>query len=119
MARVSSHTQTTRRPQALAARLADFARHLRELTLADLDDGTSTRLDALYQQARAEILPDMARDDFADLLAQVLVYCCLRVRCSSQERCETFAQALHAFLGLPGLPAFAHDLLITLWRSAE
>lgn len=118
-ARNGQRVTLARRPQALAARLAEFARHLRALTLADLDGSASIQLAALYRQARAEISPDLSPDDFADLLAQVLVYCGLLVRCSSEERHETFVQALRAFLTLPGLPPFARNLLTILWQEAE
>ena len=120
MTRTSSRVASTRRPQALAARLADFARQLRVLTQAALADASAcAQLADLYRQARAEISSDLTHEDFADLLAQVLVYCYLRVRGISQERRETFPLALRAFLALPGLPSFVCQLLATSWQRAE
>lgn len=109
---------TTRRPQALATALAEFARRLRAQIQVDLAGEGTTRLAALYEQARAEITPELGRDDFADLLAQALIYALLLVRHISQEQDESFAGALDAFLKLPGLPPFARALLLTLWSDA-
>lgn len=110
---------STRRPQALAARLAEVARRLRALVLVELQTPGASALEGLYSQARAEIAPDLGRDDFADLLAQVLIYACLLVRCSGQERGETFGQALRAFLALPDLPPFVRQALASLFARDE
>ena len=118
MARISSRVSSTRRPQALAKRLAASACRLRALTLASLETGTSVHLAGLYRQARCEISSELAHDDFADLLAQVLVYSCLLVRRSNQKRHEPFAQTLDVFLALPALPPFVRRLLMTLWQNA-
>ncbi|HEX7733907.1 MAG TPA: type ISP restriction/modification enzyme [Ktedonobacteraceae bacterium] len=106
-----------RRPRALAARLAAVARRLRKLALAELEEGGARELVALYRQAQTDVAPELARDDFADLLAQVLVYSCLLARCSSQERGEPFALALRALLALPDLPSFAYHALLTLFSQ--
>ncbi|HEY0755072.1 MAG TPA: type ISP restriction/modification enzyme [Ktedonobacteraceae bacterium] len=113
------HSEVTRRPQALAARLAAFARRLYTLTLMDLAGTGSARLVALYCQAQVEISPALSRADFADLLAQVLVYTSLLVRYSSQERQEPFARALYTFLSLPALPPFVYHLLTTLLADTD
>lgn len=118
-ARVGQRGGTVQRPLALAARLAEFARRLYTLVLTDLDGSGSARLTALYRQARLEIASSLAPADFADLLAQVLVYCSLLVDCSSQRRRETFIQAAPAFLDLSGLPPFVSRLLTTLWQDSE
>jgi hypothetical protein len=113
-ARGGQQIRETRRLQALATRLADFARTIRALAWAELADAGPAPLHALYQQARAEILPDLAREDFVDLLAQVLVYCCLLARRSSQEKYEPFARTLRVFQAQPGLPPFVQRLLTML-----
>ncbi|HVU68341.1 MAG TPA: N-6 DNA methylase, partial [Ktedonobacteraceae bacterium] len=113
-----SHRVTVRRPQTLAACLADFARQVRELVLADLQRGAQARLAALYEQARREITPALTLDEFADLLAQALVYVLLLARRTSQERAGPFAEAIRALLRLPALPPFVHAMLKTLWRDS-
>src|SRR5262249_35763437 len=107
-----------RRPQTLAARLASFAWRLRALVEADLANADDARLALLYKQARAEVTPVLTHEDFADLLVQVLIYAFLLVRYSSQESADAFAQMLHAFLALPGLPPFVRALLLALWQES-
>lgn len=108
-----------RQPRLLAARLADFAARLRTLAREQLAGDAPVELDALYRQALAELWPDLSADDFADLLAQVLIYCCLLIRRHQREPGMVFSRALAGFVALPGLPPFARDLLATLWRMAE
>lgn len=109
----------TQRPQTLATQLANFARRLYALTCEYLDASTSAKLDSLYRQARTDIKSDLTSTDFADLLAQTLVYCGLLVRCYGQEHLVSFAQALNTFLALSSLPDFVRQLLRTLWQSAD
>src|SRR5262245_11554206 len=108
-----------RRPQALAADLADLARRVRELVEADPVRGDSASLAALYTRARIEVAADLAPSDFADVLAQTLIYAFLLVRRANQESGEPLTRALRAFLALPGLPPFARTLLVTLWRDED
>lgn len=106
-------------PRLLATHLADFARRLRVLVRENLTGSAPVKLDILYSQARVEIRPDLSTDDFADLLAQVLIYCCLLIRCYKRDAAIPFSQALSDFRALPGLPPFARELLATLWHTAE
>lgn len=114
-----SRRASVRRPRTLATCLADFAHQAQALALADLERGAEARLARLYEQARRELTPDLAPGDFADLLAQVLVYVLLLARRVSQQQGETLADAVRALLRLPALPPLVRNLLATLWRDGE
>src|SRR5579885_759530 len=115
MARKAFSRQRIRERQTreLAARLASFAWRLRANIRECLAHGASPELAALYQQAKAEIQSDLATADFADLLAQVFVSCCLLAR-YYQEAQESLPDSLARLRTLPALPPFVRNLLVTL-----
>ena len=82
--------QPVTNPAELAERMAGKARFLRETILGALTDDADNQLRHYLKGYRETLIEGLTEGDFADLVAQTVVYGMFAARCLHRSSCDTF-----------------------------